>query len=114
MRKDWRRQGEGGKSNWVSSSEIGVSDCRIGDSHHQPTWVVNCHWRSKPSLPRVVGLCYCCAALGHLSAHCLAKKKMHPFCQPVVSKAEVIDTAVFDVGINDSYDDLSVYKRFDQ
>ena len=38
--------------------------------------------------PRVLGLCWCCGAYGHLAVTCTAKEKLYPFCQPVVSSAE--------------------------
>ena len=62
------------------------------------------------SRPQVVGPCYRCAAWGHLAASCTAKEKVYPFCQPVVSKAEVADKAIYNVGVNNVCNDQSVYK----
>ena len=49
-------------------------------------------------MPLVLEPCFRCAAWGHLVANCPAKDKaVNPFCQPVVSKAEVSNNPVSDV-----------------
>ena len=44
-----------------------------------------------PPRPRAVGPCYRCAAWGHLAPNYPAKEKAYPFCQSLVSKADLVN-----------------------
>ena len=57
--------------------------------------------------PRVLGPCFKCAAWGHLAANCPTKDRgVYPFCQPVVSSAELSSDRLSDVIMVDNDQDV--------
>ena len=70
--------------------------------------------------PRVLGPCFKCAAWGHLAANCPTKDRgVYPFCQPVVSSAELSSDLLSDVIMVDNDQDvqtntMSLYRPYPQ
>ena len=57
--------------------------------------------------PQVLGPCFKCAAWGHLAANCPTKDRgVYPFCQPVVSSAELPSDLLSDVIMVDNDQDV--------
>ena len=57
--------------------------------------------------PRVLGPCFKCAAWGYLAANCPTKDRVvYPFCQPVVSSAELSSDLLSDVITVDNDQDV--------